>query len=127
MTSNSAAWVFAGERLISSIRIKLEKIGPFLNSNSDVLTLKTDVPKISDGIRSGVNCILLKPISIVFAKSFAVTVFATPGTPSIITCPLASSAARRCSTIDSCPTITFAISDFMRSKLWLSSPMSILD
>ena len=61
----------------------LEKIGPFLYSNSLFLTLKIEVPKISLGIKSGVNWILLKSTAMVLASIFAVTVFATPGTPSI--------------------------------------------
>ena len=55
ITSNNAAWVLAGALLISSIRIILEKIGPFLNSNSESFKLKIEVPKISLGIKSGVN------------------------------------------------------------------------
>ena len=107
--------------------MKLEKIGPFLNSNSEVFILKTDVPKMSEGIRSGVNCILLKSTEIVLARSLAVMVFATPGTPSIRTCPLERRAARRCSIMLSCPTMTFPISAFILSKLSRSSVISILD
>ena len=55
MISNMAACVFAGARLISSIKTMFEKIGPFLNSNSEFFTLKIEVPKISLGIKSGVN------------------------------------------------------------------------
>ena len=60
-----------------------KKIGPFLNSNSVVFTLKTEVPKISLGMRSGVNWILLNPTSNVLASNLAVMVLATPGTPSM--------------------------------------------
>ena len=91
------------------------------------LTLKTEVPKISEGIKSGVNCILLKPTEMVLANNFAVMVLATPGTPSIITCPLESKATKRCSIIDSCPTITLAISDFTLARLSLNSVISILE
>ena len=55
ITSNNAACVFAGARLISSIRTKLEKTGPEWKENSAVFGLKTDVPTTSDGIKSGVN------------------------------------------------------------------------
>ena len=55
ITSNKAACVFAGALLISSISTMLEKIGPFLYSNSLFFTLNIEVPKISLGIKSGVN------------------------------------------------------------------------
>ena len=47
--------------------------------------LKTEVPTTSLGIRSGVNCILLKSTSMILATNFAVNVLAMPGTPSIKT------------------------------------------
>jgi len=106
MVSNRAACVFAGARFISSIKIILEKIGPFLNSNSAVFTLNIDVPKISLGIKSGVNCILLKAVFSVFAKSLAVTVFAIPGTPSISTCPFTRRETISSSIKFSCPIMT---------------------
>ena len=37
------------------IKIIFENTGPRLNSNSDVFMLNTDVPIISEGIKSGVN------------------------------------------------------------------------
>ena len=55
ITSNKAACVFAGARLISSINTKLEKMGPFLNSKVLLDKSKTEVPIISEGIKSGVN------------------------------------------------------------------------
>ena len=110
ITSNKAACVFAGARFISSIKIILEKIGPFLKSNSEVFISKIEVPKISLGIKSGVNCMRLKPTSKVFANSFAETVFATPGTPSIKECPLAKIEAISISIMLFCPTITLPIS-----------------
>ena len=54
-----------------------------------VFKLKTEVPKISLGIKSGVNCMRLKSIFKDFASSLAEIVFATPGTPSMSECPLA--------------------------------------
>ncbi len=113
MTSNRAACVFAGARLISSMRIIFENIGPFLNSNSEVFISNTEVPKISLGIKSGVNCIRLKPISKDFASNFAEMVFATPGTPSIRECPLAKMDAISISIMPFCPTMTLLISSFM--------------
>ena len=55
MTSNSAACVLAGARLISSMRTIWAKTGPWWNENSPVCGLKTCVPSTSEGIRSGVN------------------------------------------------------------------------
>jgi hypothetical protein len=40
--------------------------------------IKNEVPNTSEGIRSGVNCILEKFTSMIFASSFALSVFATP-------------------------------------------------
>ena len=40
---------------LESINKKSENIGPSRNSNSLVFWLNTDIPKISDGSRSGVN------------------------------------------------------------------------
>ena len=37
------------------VKTKLEKMGPLLNSNSEVFKFKIEVPSISLGIKSGVN------------------------------------------------------------------------
>ena len=84
------------------------------------------VPRTSLGIRSGVNCMREKGVSIDFEINFAISVFATPGTPSMSTWPLASMAAMSCSTIADCPTMTFPISDFICSTASLSRVRSVL-
>src|SRR5260221_93955 len=47
--------VFAGARLISSASRNEVKTGPFTSVNSFFCRLKTLVPMMSDGMRSGVN------------------------------------------------------------------------
>ena len=107
ITSKRAAWVLAGARLISSMSIILANTGPFLNSNSLVFILYTEVPKISEGIRSGVNCMREKPDERLLASNLDISVLAIPGTPSNSTWPSARAATRRRSTVFFCPTITF--------------------
>jgi len=54
IASSSAAWVFAGARLISSASTRSAKIGPGRKVNScDPVRIET--PVMSAGIRSGVN------------------------------------------------------------------------
>jgi len=127
ITSKRAACVFAGALLISSIRTILENIGPCLNSNSLVFTLKTEVPKISLGIKSGVNWMRLKSTAIVLANSFAVTVFATPGTPSINEWPSLKIETMSISSMFSCPTITLPSSAFIFLTASCNSSRSIRD
>src|SRR5687767_12310471 len=55
MASNSAACVFGGVRFISSARSMSVKTGPWRKLKAEVATLKTLVPVMSEGIRSGVN------------------------------------------------------------------------
>ena len=55
IASSSADCVLAGARLISSASRKVVKSGPFTSENSLRCRLKTLVPVISAGIRSGVN------------------------------------------------------------------------
>ena len=64
MHSSSADWVFGEARLISSAITTLANTGPGRNSNSVVCRLKIDMPVMSTGIRSGVNCTRLTEQSI---------------------------------------------------------------
>ena len=57
--SSKADCVFADVRLISSPKSIFVKTAPGLNSNSPVDLLYIVNPVISEGIVSGVNCILL--------------------------------------------------------------------
>ena len=68
--------------------------------------LNTVVPNTSLGIRSGVNCTRLNFVSISLAIVRANSVLATPGTPSISTCPSARMAVSIKSTVSRCPTMT---------------------
>ena len=87
MTSSRADCVFGGVRLISSATRKSVKTGPGRNSNWLFCRLKTLVPTISDGIRSGVNCTRLQSSAIRRARVRAISVLAVPGTPSSSTWP----------------------------------------
>ena len=87
---------------------------------------KTEVPKISLGIKSGVNCIRLKSIAKDLANKRADMVFATPGTPSISAWPLAKIEAISISIIPFWPTITLLISDFICATPCCNSERSIL-
>ena len=99
MASSSADCVLGGVRLISSAKITFENIGPLKNRNDLFEVFESSsiisVPVISDGIKSGVNCILLNFKSKTSDKVFINKVFAKPGTPSSNTCPLQSSAIKR--------------------------------
>jgi hypothetical protein len=55
MASSRAAWVLGGVRLISSASSSSQKIGPF--TSLKVLVWKSNrlAPRMSPGIRSGVN------------------------------------------------------------------------
>ena len=80
MASNKAACVLGGVLLISSARMIFEKMGPFMNLNC-LFSSKISLPKISEGIKSGVNCILLKHNPSASETVFTSNVFAKPGTP----------------------------------------------
>ena len=109
ITSNKAACVFAGARFISSTSTMSANTGPGWKSNSDDFILNTVVPNTSLGIKSGVNCTREKRASISRASSRAVSVFATPGTPSISTCPPATMLVSSRSTASVCPTTICAM------------------
>ena len=92
MASSKALWTLAGERLISSARIRLAKIGPSFGRKAPSLGLKMSVPSRSAGSKSGVNWKRLKDASMVPASARIVNVFAKPGTPSSRMWPLVSRA-----------------------------------
>src|SRR5919199_2064017 len=100
MASSSADWVLAGARLTSSATTTLAKMGPRRNTNVAVAAWNTLVPRMSEGIRSGVNWMRWKrsvaspaePSSSA-ARQRAISVLAVPGTPSTSTLPPTSSAA----------------------------------
>ena len=77
----------------------MEKIGPLKNRKDLVEVFESSsiisVPVISDGIKSGVNCIRLNFKSKTSDKVFINNVFAKPGTPSSNTCPLHNKAIKR--------------------------------
>ena len=68
---------------------------------------KISEPKISLGIKSGVNWMRLKLRPSAFATVCTISVFASPGTPTSKTCPPEKIAQMISSTTCSCPTITF--------------------
>src|SRR5262245_34185853 len=82
------------------------KIGPRRKLKVDVVILKTFVPVMSEGIRSGVNWMRLNVALMMRATVFTVSVLAVPGTPSTKAWPSANNAIRICSIASSCPTIT---------------------
>ena len=82
IASSSAAWVLAGERLISSASSVSVKTGPSRNSNVDESARNTLVPTMSEGSRSGVNWMRVKRASSAAASARAISVLAVPGTPS---------------------------------------------
>ena len=94
------------------------KAGPLWKSKVEVCMLNTVVPNTSLGIRSGVNCILLNFASTRRAISFARRVLATPGTPSIRTCPSHTKDASNKSTTCSWPTIVLEIALFSSAILF---------
>ena len=127
MASSIADCVFGVARLISSARIMLEKRGPAENSNSFLpLLLSTTicVPIMSAGIKSGVNCILLKSKPNALLKDFTSRVLPKPGKPSRSTCPLAKKAIKIFCTTSLCPTISLPISSLMSLKFFLNFSIS---
>ena len=115
IASSRADWVLGGVLFISSAKSIFEKMGPLINFN--VLSpvsgfwLIISVPVISEGIKSGVNCILLKSKSKISEIVFIIRVLPNPGTPSNKICPLHNNAIKTCSITSFCPTITLLISE----------------
>ena len=71
-----------GVRLISSARMMFEKIGPGTNRNARRPasgSSRTLVPVMSEGIRSGVNWIRLKPTSRIRAIELTIKRLGQPG------------------------------------------------
>ena len=64
------------------------------------------MPVRSDGRRSGVNWIRLKPLPTVLANAFKSMVFPVPGTSSKSTCPEHKKLIKISRTVSSLPTIT---------------------
>ena len=92
MTSSSAAWVFAGPRLISSASSRLVNTGPRrIRIWPDCASYST-WPTTSAGIRSGVNWIRALAPEIARASARTSSVLPSPGTPSISTWPPAKRA-----------------------------------
>ncbi len=81
-------------RLISSASTTLLNSGPSTNSKRCSFGRQIDEPTMSDGIRSLVNWMRLKPQSRQRAIARASSVFPVPGMPSIRTCPPAMSATK---------------------------------
>src|SRR5262249_23382170 len=106
ITSSRADCVFGGVRLISSATSSSVNTGPARNSNRLVCRLKTLVPRMSDGIRSGVNWMRLQSTCSSRATVRAMSVFAVPGTPSSSTCPPQIRASSSSSMFSPCPTTT---------------------
>ena len=117
ITSSSADCTFAGARLISSASRKLQKTGPCSVSNVPVSGRKTRVPTRSLGTRSGVNWIRWNVPPSAAAAVLMVSVFASPGTPSISRWPPDSRHTSTRSSIRSWPAITRRISKSARSTV----------
>jgi len=71
---------------------------------------KVSEPNMSDGIRSGVNCIRLKVKSRAEAIVWINKVLARPGTPISSACPWQKIVINTCLTTSSCPMMTLEIS-----------------
>ncbi len=104
IASSNALCVFAGARLISSPSTTFAKIGPSRREKTPSFGDNTNVPVMSAGSRSGVNWIRRKLHPSVAANALTSVVFATPGTPSSSTCPLASRQVRMSSGTSRGPT-----------------------
>ncbi len=79
MHSRRLAWVFGEDRLISSARTTLAKIGPGRNSKPEVFWSKTLTPVTSLGRRSGVNWMRENWPPTERARALARSVLPTPG------------------------------------------------
>src|SRR5688572_14978304 len=122
IASSSAACVLGGVRLTSSARRSSQKIGPRVSVKAEVWKLKRLVPRMSPGIRSGVNWMRLKSRFSVRAKQCAISVFAVPGGPSSSTWPPENSATSSNSSVSCWPTTTLPIS----ARIWSANPLTRL-
>ena len=109
ITSSRALCVFAGARLISSASSTCVNTGPRTIRSSRVDGSSTAWPVMSDGIMSGVNCTRAWASDSACASARTSSVLPRPGTPSIRTCPDATSATSTCSMTADCPTIAWPI------------------
>ena len=80
--------------------------GPGRKRASPTRGSRIEVPMMSLGIRSGVNCTRPKRTSTAAASVCTRRVFATPGTPSMRLWPEQRSVTKARRTADSCPTTT---------------------
>ncbi len=90
MVSSIADWVLGVARLISSARQICVKIGPFWNSKNRLpsgVSMTMFVPRMSAGMRSGVNWMREKSRSSAWARVRTRSVLPSPGTPSKQTMP----------------------------------------
>ena len=98
IASSSAACVFGGVRLISSARMMFAKTGPGMNRMcaraGGASSSMTSVPRMSDGIRSGVNWMRLNFRCTASASVLISSVLASPGTPRSRQWPPARNAIR---------------------------------
>src|SRR5579884_563017 len=119
MASSSADWVLGGVRLISSARTTLAKIGPGTKRSRRAPVVGSvsniSVPRMSPGIRSGVNWIRRNSQESACASVRTSSVLARPGTPMSRQCPRAKRAISRFWRMASCPTMTLRISASSRS------------
>ena len=79
---------------------------------------------MSEGIRSGVNWIRLKPTSRILAIELTISVLASPGTPTSRTWPRVKIAARISSMTSRWPMMTLFSSATMTSREWRNSSRS---
>src|SRR5215471_12931806 len=119
IASSSAACVRGGVRLISSARMMFANTGPRMNRTCrfpvSASSSMTSVPRMSDGIRSGVNWIRLNLRLTASASVLMSSVFARPGTPRSRQCPPAKRQARISRRTCSCPMMTRPISASRRA------------
>src|SRR5690554_2849367 len=128
MASSSAAWVRGGVRLSSSASSRLVNTGPFwkrkLRWPVPWSSSSSSVPRMSLGIRSGVNCTRRKSSARAWPRVRTSRVLPSPGTPSSMQWPPASSAARSCSTTSAWPTTARPMASRRRTRCPAMSSMS---
>jgi hypothetical protein len=117
--SSRALWVLGEARLISSASRMSVKTGPGWNLNSCVRGSNTEIPRISDGRRSGVNCTRLKTAPLIaLAIALAKVVFPVPGKSSSSTWPPETMQAKTRRTTSACPLTTEHTADSRRLAVW---------
>ena len=116
MASSSADWVLGVARLTSSASTRLAKIGPGRKRKlrrPASSSSSTWVPRMSAGMRSGVNWTRLKGRSTADDSVLRSMVLPSPGTPSSRTWPSHSMHTRTSRTSSAWPTITRPICSSM--------------